>query len=126
MPKENKGSILIIDDEDSIRESLSSFLEDYDYKVTTAVNAEDAVELVKKNHFDVAIVDLRLPEMSGEEFILASNSILPALKYLIYTGSTDYHLSDKMKQQDLSHINVLFKPLPNLDILVQYIEQMMI
>ena len=65
-----KIRVLIIDDETSIRQSLKGFFEDYEFKVKTTSSAEEAIKTLKTETFDAAIVDLRLPGMNGDLFIL--------------------------------------------------------
>lgn len=62
--------ILIVEDEDFLRSSLADFLEDHGYVVLTAPNAENGLEQLAHDHPDVCIVDIRLPDMNGNEFIL--------------------------------------------------------
>jgi len=62
--------VLVVDDEDSIRESLTRFLEDYSYDIMSVGSAEEALTLLDKETFQVGIIDLRLPKMSGEALIL--------------------------------------------------------
>jgi two-component system response regulator PilR (NtrC family) len=59
------GSILIADDEESIRESLTIVLEDEGYNCTTVKDGEEAINAVDKNTFDIIISDLKMPKASG-------------------------------------------------------------
>ena len=83
-----KIRILIVDDEPFIRESLVGFLEDSEFDVLSTDSAESALELFSKNDYHLAIVDLRLPKMSGETLILKA-----------------YEINQNMKFQDFLHIN---------------------
>ena len=60
-------SILIVDDEPSIRQSLKGALEDEGYKTSTAESGEACLELLKKRPFDVVLLDIWLPGMDGLE-----------------------------------------------------------
>jgi len=60
-----ENSILIVDDEEAIRESMHEFLVLAGYKVLTAANAEEAIDLLSDNHFDVVITDITLGEIDG-------------------------------------------------------------
>ncbi len=57
--------ILIIDDDESVRDALGAFLEENDFKVTTASNGNAGLELLKGNKFDVFLLDLIMPEKGG-------------------------------------------------------------
>ena len=59
--------LLIIDDDKKLRKLLSKFLEDAGFDVTSAENADRAIELLKEANFDVMILDLMMPGKSGLE-----------------------------------------------------------
>ena len=59
------ASILVVDDELSMREFLSIFLEKHGYTVRTAANGEKALHMVQEEHFDLTISDIRMPGMNG-------------------------------------------------------------
>lgn len=67
--------ILIIEDEDFLRSSLADYLEDHGHTVMTSPNAEDGLRQVETGKPRICIVDMRLPDMNGNEFILRANSI---------------------------------------------------
>jgi PAS domain S-box-containing protein len=58
---QNTTRVLIVDDEDSIRESLEIILQEAGYDVVTAADARSALDLIENRHFDVALVDRILP-----------------------------------------------------------------
>jgi len=119
-------NILIIDDEIAIRYSLTSFFEDYDFNVTSAASAEEALEILnEKKNFHVAIVDLRLPGMTGDKMILEASKIYPELKYLIHTGSINYFVSDELKNIGFKDEFVFLKPQNNLKIFIDAIEKLL-
>lgn len=66
------GSILIADDEQEIRESLSLVLEDEGFQCTTAENGTKAIEALKKHSFDIIVTDLKMPESDGIEVLEAA------------------------------------------------------
>ncbi len=113
------GRILVIDDEVSIRESLCAFLEDYDYRVESAESAEDALERLQHEGFDLAIVDMRLSGESGDIFIAKASQIEPELRFLIHTGSVEFSLSDQLKRLGIKDEHVYLKPLNDLTQLLE-------
>ncbi|TVO78324.1 response regulator [Sedimenticola selenatireducens] len=115
MPK--KYRILVIDDEDAIRESLRAFLEDYDYEVSAAGSAEEAMRLLKTQVFDLAVVDMRLPGESGETFIVKVSESGNAMRFVIHTGSVEFQLTDVLKHHGVKSEHVYLKPLHDLAIL---------
>ena len=63
-----KAHILVVDDDDGIRELVKQFLNQNNYLVTTAKSAEDALDKTKLIKFDLIILDIMMPGKSGLEF----------------------------------------------------------
>ena len=84
-------AILIVDDEEIIRESLSFILKKEGYRVHEAANGRAALELVKKDSFDLVITDLEMPEMKGVELLEQVSQVSPETLVVIITayGSID-------------------------------------
>ena len=66
--KKSKAHILIVDDDDRIRELVKQYLNDFDFLVTTANNAEDAKQKIDIIKFDLIVLDIMMPGQSGLEF----------------------------------------------------------
>ncbi|HHH81007.1 MAG TPA: sigma-54-dependent Fis family transcriptional regulator, partial [candidate division Zixibacteria bacterium] len=81
-----KPSILIVDDEKNQRELLSKFFEKQGYKTFTASTATEAEEIFRKQGFDSAIIDLKLPDFDGIELLRRLRSIDPDLGAVILTA----------------------------------------
>lgn len=69
--KETSKNILVVDDEPKILEAIKAYLENSDYSVITSSNGKDALEEFEKYKFDLVILDLMLPLISGEEVCTA-------------------------------------------------------
>jgi DNA-binding NtrC family response regulator len=117
--------ILLIDDDSEVRFNLQLFLEDEGFDCILADSAEKAIALMEKQLFDLAIVDLRLPGMNGEEFILTTNRLYPKLKYIIHTGSMDYIISDHLIKTGMDKGNIMLKPLENMNDLLEKINKLL-
>jgi DNA-binding NtrC family response regulator len=116
-------NVLIIDDESIICKSLGGYLEDYGFSVVCVPSAEEALETIGNNEFDVAIVDLRLPGLSGDAMILQAHEIKPHLCFLIHTGSLEYSPSDELRLVGISEEHVFHKPVADLSTLAASIEK---
>ncbi len=117
--------ILVIDDEASIRESMTAFLEDYDYDVDSAESSEEALRMLLQNDYDLAVVDMRLPGESGEAFILQIKPMHPDMEFLIHTGSVEFQLSAELKTLGIMPEHVFLKPLHDLSILADGIAKLL-
>jgi two-component system alkaline phosphatase synthesis response regulator PhoP len=81
--------ILLAEDEEHIRDSVKLNLELEGYQVVSAGNGSDAVQLAKKQHFDLAILDVMLPGMNGFESCEAIKKQHPLLPVLFLTALSD-------------------------------------
>lgn len=81
-----KFTILIIDDEDNIRNGLATNFELEDYEVKTASNGKDGLDLVAKGDIDLVITDLRMDGISGEEVVKRVTTETPGIPVIVLTG----------------------------------------
>ena len=81
-----KRRVLVIDDEPGMRETLDTVLSWEGYEVDTAECGEAAIEQAKSGDFDLAITDLRMPGMGGDEAITTLKRIRPQLAIIVVTG----------------------------------------
>lgn len=116
--------VLVVDDEVSVCKSLVGFLEDSDFEVASASSGEEALNLAMKEYFDVAIVDLRLPGISGDALIMKAHQLVPGLRFIIHTGSVGYRLSEELKQIGMLPAHVFMKPMDDLNQLVDGIKNL--
>ena len=80
--------LLLVDDEAEVVRAAADVLSGYGYEVTSASNGQLAVELVSRqpSTFDLVILDLVMPELSGQETLAKLRQLNPQLKVLIATG----------------------------------------
>jgi DNA-binding response OmpR family regulator len=114
---------LVVDDEPSVRESLTGFLEDHEFEVLSAESGEEALSILAKDEADAAIVDIRLPGMDGDVLIHEVHQIRPAMRFLIYTGSTQYRPSEFLRSLGIGVDDVFRKPLCDMKVLVDAIHR---
>jgi len=78
--------ILIIDDDDNIRKVLQTILEDEGYHVETAETAKKGIEKTEESFFNLALIDVRLPDMEGIELLTKMRDTKPKMRKIIVTG----------------------------------------
>ncbi|WP_432734687.1 response regulator [Maridesulfovibrio sp. FT414] len=118
-------SILILDDDVHVRESLAIALEDEGFIVFEADSAEAAFEFLEVRRVDMVIVDLRLPGMNGTDFINAAAVRWPDMKFVIYTGSPEFKIPLGLSRKTNVSNSVFIKPLPSSDPLVDEMRRML-
>ncbi len=81
--------ILIVDDDDKIRELLKDFLISNNFLVSTAINGEDAIKKIELINFDILILDIMMPGIDGYELtkIIRLKSLVPII-HLTAMGDT--------------------------------------
>lgn len=79
-------SVLVVDDEQFVRETLAEMLVDLDHKVVTVDGGREAVEKVASGDFDLVFTDLAMPEMDGWETARAIRAQRPGLPVVLVTG----------------------------------------
>jgi len=81
--------ILVVDDQFGDRETLKGILEDKGYKVATAQDGTEAIEMVEGRHYDIIFLDVRLPDMSGVETFEQVKQIDSEVVVIMMTGYTE-------------------------------------
>jgi two-component system response regulator PilR (NtrC family) len=79
-------TILVVDDERSMREFLSIMLEKEGYKVVTADNGNDALKFIRNNNSDLIITDIKMPKVSGIEILRESMTLHPHTPVIMITA----------------------------------------
>ncbi len=120
----SERKILILDDELLIRRTLGDYFEDMGYEVYTAESGEEAIEIVKNTDLDFCTVDMRLPGMNGNDFIIKANALNDKIKFLIYTGSPDYVIPAEIQKIGVSNEFILQKPIEDINIIYEKLEKL--
>lgn len=102
-----KKCLLFIEDYPVIQEMYVDALKKDGFEVTISPNGEDALQKVINNHYDIVVVDMLLPKMSGMEFLEKFRAI-EAKKHedpeiIILSDFDDDHLYQKAKKMGIKH-----------------------
>ena len=81
-----KKLILVIDDDKSILRTLTRILQKAGYEVATAETGKEAIGKAEKNRYDLALVDVRLPDMDGTDLLTKFQDITPDTVKIVITG----------------------------------------
>ena len=115
----SKAHVLIVDDDEDFAQSLAEVIEDYGHPVKIAHSGEEAVENFRAHRFDITLMDMKLPGMSGVESFAEFRKLSPDAKVVMMTG---YSVEDLIRQaQDEGALAVFQKPI-DLDALMKFIE----
>ena len=90
-----KGNILIVDDEEFVCDILRQALSSVGHNVVIANNGEAAVELVRRNHFDIFFLNLTMPGKNGLSVLREIKILDPSSVVVIISGRTEKDISDK-------------------------------
>lgn len=85
-------SILLVDDDENLLDMLKEYLETRGYLCFTATNGEDALKTLNTNYIGLAIIDVRMPRMSGLKLLSTIKSVMRDFPVILMTG---FELSQK-------------------------------
>ncbi|MCL6584778.1 MAG: PAS domain S-box protein [bacterium] len=95
----NKANILVVDDEIGVCYTIKDILEDEGYRVSITLNGRDAIEAIRDNSFNVAIIDINLPDISGLEILKSIRSLNLDLYSIMLTAAATIENSIKALNQ---------------------------
>lgn len=120
MVKPGDINVLLVDDEENLRESVSINLELDGFKVFTANCGEKAIELLKSTHIDFVISDVRMPHGDGVSLLKYIKEKHPNLPHIVLVSGFAEISPDEVKE--LGGIDLLSKPF-DIDKLVTMIKK---
>ena len=85
-PEKTKTSILVIDDDEDIRKVLSKILKDNGYSVNSAETGGEALRKTEEKFYNLALIDIRLPDIDGVELLTKIKETKPKMRKIIITG----------------------------------------
>ncbi|GBD99391.1 transcriptional regulatory protein ZraR [bacterium BMS3Abin07] len=105
----SEEKILVIDDEEGIRDTLQGILEDEGYTVVTAASSEEGMDIIKKTGPELIILDIWLPNMDGIEALSVIRDLVPDVPVIMISGHANVELA--VKSTKLGAYDFLEKPL---------------
>lgn len=105
----NPRKIMVVDDEQNIRDIICEFLQEMGYSVTVAVDGLDALEKVSYEQFDLYIIDVYMPRMGGLDLIVKLKEIQPLAVIIVTTGYSSIDVAIKAIRTGAYHY--LTKPI---------------
>jgi DNA-binding NtrC family response regulator len=80
------SKILIVDDDETIRKTMKAILEDEGYIVDLASTGKEAIDKTEKTVYNLALLDIRLPDMEGVELLKLMKDTVPRTRKIMVTG----------------------------------------
>ncbi|MGB9727280.1 MAG: response regulator [Nitrososphaeria archaeon] len=120
MSVREKARILVVDDDIDILQSLKEILETKGYDVEVAESAQKGLELAKKRFFNLAILDIKLPDMEGTELLAKIHKEKPQMMKIMLTGYPS--LDNAVQALNLGADAYLMKPV-NPEELLKVVEE---
>lgn len=106
------GRILVVDDNVMVRESYTELLRHRGYDVLQAGDGEEALDVVRSDAIDLAIIDVMMPTMGGLELRQVLQDTAPCIETILVTGQPDRveDLVDDDPDFQTGHVAMLYKP----------------
>lgn len=109
------ATLLIIDDDEVVRESLAAYLEDSNFKVLQALNGLQGLQIFESEQPDLVICDLRMPQIDSLELIRRIRQTASETPIIVLSGAGV--MSDAVEALRLGAADYLIKPLEDLAVL---------
>ena len=117
----DKKRILVIDDDEIVRNNFKEILESEGYMVDIAETGKEAIEKSKTSFYNLALIDIRLPDMEGTKLLTELREPVPKMRKIIVTGYPSQ--SNAIEALNKAADGYIVKPIVNTDDLVQKVKQ---
>ncbi len=109
--------VLVIDDDEAILQSCETILEDAGHEVTLAATPQAGLDLIRKNSFDLALLDYKLPGMNGIDALERACKLDPDLVVIMFTGYGTFESAVQAVKQGA--FNYISKPFTSAQLLAE-------
>ena len=111
MTDKGKSTLLIVDDDPYVLESISTLLREYGYNVYTSQNANDAIKMVQKVSFDVVLTDIKMPQVTGIELLQNIHACNQQIPVILMTAFAELDMAvDAIKRGAFDFITKPYNP----------------
>ena len=117
----SRYKILTIDDEAYIRQSIRTYLEDYEFTVFEAENGRKGIEVFDREHPDLVLLDLRMPEMDGLQVLEVLRDKAPDIPLVVASGTGN--ISAVVEALHLGAWDYILKPIEDLSVLYHSVQK---
>lgn len=118
--------ILVVDDDPAICRFLDDFLRGrLGYQVQAALTGQDGLDLAVKQPFDLCILDVDLPDISGPEIYMRLKNQMPDTEAIFFTGLKDFQKTQEFLRFSLPQERVISKPMKDTTILTRMIVEIL-
>ena len=118
---QEKKRILIVDDDKLILKNFKQILELEGYVVDTAETGREAIEKSNANFYNLALVDIRLPDMQGTELLTSMHDTTPKMRKIIVTGYPSLENAVAAVNKDAD--GYIIKPILDITVLLKAIKE---
>jgi CheY-like chemotaxis protein len=106
------------------RVALVDYLQEMGYDAVAAEDGQVALQLQRRNPFDVCIVDVRMPGIDGVETVKMLSRLASDTQFIICTGSPQFTLTSPLRELGLERRHIIYKPVVDMEIFVKLIKQL--
>jgi DNA-binding NtrC family response regulator len=111
----NNSRILVVDDEDALRNILSGELSNSGYDVASASDGDEAISMISNKQFDLVLLDIKMPRVDGFEVLKFIKKNQPSVKVIMLTGFAD--LKNAIESKKHGAEDFVSKPYDLVDLL---------
>lgn len=112
-------TVLVVDDEGSLRESLAMILEMEEFNVLSAADGAEAIETLKKNKVHFVLSDVRMPNVDGVQLLEKIRELDPTIPIVVLMTGFSEHTKDEIIAKGA--LDVIFKPF-DMDKIAEFIK----
>ena len=116
-----KETILVIDDNAALLESLQGYLEDRDYRVLTAENGRAGLEKLEAEKPDLVLTDLRMPEVDGIGVLKRAQEVAPDTPTIVVSGTG--RIADTVQALKYGAWDYILKPVEDMSVIGHAVEK---